>query len=160
MQKSRSEANFLCRFGNNVSFTFLSIFRCLLLLLSPHGLFPTRTYISSPLLNSLGIHQALFRCQMMPFLLLPLASSQSHYRESPIFHWLRHSSKECWGQENVDLYIHSPIRLHGVLFNESSAGATLPYPHSSFEVFNSLYHGRISTRGGEVSDGLVARGHG
>jgi hypothetical protein len=23
-----------------------------------------------------------------------------------------HTSKECWGQENVELYSHSPIRLH------------------------------------------------
>jgi hypothetical protein len=30
-------------------------------------------------------------------------------------------------QENVDLYIRSPIRLHGILFNYLSTGTTLPY---------------------------------
>jgi hypothetical protein len=28
-----------------------------------------------------------------------------------------HTSSWCQGQENVDLYIHSPIRIHGVLRN-------------------------------------------
>jgi hypothetical protein len=28
-----------------------------------------------------------------------------------------HTSNQCRGQENVDLYIHSPIRLHGVVLN-------------------------------------------
>jgi hypothetical protein len=27
------------------------------------------------------------------------------------------TSNECRGQENVGLYIHSPIRLHGVVLN-------------------------------------------
>jgi hypothetical protein len=27
------------------------------------------------------------------------------------------TSSLCWRQENVDLYIHSPIRLHGVVLN-------------------------------------------
>jgi hypothetical protein len=27
----------------------------------------------------------------------------------------------------VDLYIHSPTRLHGVVLNELSTGTTLPY---------------------------------
>jgi hypothetical protein len=27
------------------------------------------------------------------------------------------SSNQCWGQENVDLYTHSHIRLHGVVLN-------------------------------------------
>jgi hypothetical protein len=27
------------------------------------------------------------------------------------------TSNQCRGQENVDLYIHSPIRLHGVVVN-------------------------------------------
>jgi hypothetical protein len=35
--------------------------------------------------------------------------------------WLRSAwpvtSSQCRGQENVDLYIHSPIRLHGVVLN-------------------------------------------
>jgi hypothetical protein len=30
----------------------------------------------------------------------------------------------------VDLYIHSPIRLHGVVLNWLSTGTTLPLPHS------------------------------
>jgi hypothetical protein len=33
------------------------------------------------------------------------------------------------GQENVDLYIHSPIRLHGVVLNYLSTGATLPFTY-------------------------------
>jgi hypothetical protein len=33
----------------------------------------------------------------------------------------------CPGQENVDLYIHSPIHLHGVVLNQLSTGTTLPY---------------------------------
>jgi hypothetical protein len=27
----------------------------------------------------------------------------------------------------MDLYIHSPIRLHGVVFNQLSTGTTLPF---------------------------------
>jgi hypothetical protein len=30
-------------------------------------------------------------------------------------------------QGNVDLYIHSPIHLHGILLNSLSTGTTLPY---------------------------------
>jgi hypothetical protein len=30
-------------------------------------------------------------------------------------------------QENVDLYIHSHIRLHGVVLNSLSTGTTLPF---------------------------------
>jgi hypothetical protein len=30
----------------------------------------------------------------------------------------------------VDLYIHSPIRLHGVVLNYLSTGTTLPLPYS------------------------------
>jgi hypothetical protein len=33
----------------------------------------------------------------------------------------------CRGKENVDLYIHSPLRLHGVVLNELSTGTTLPH---------------------------------
>jgi hypothetical protein len=36
------------------------------------------------------------------------------------------TSNYCWGQENVDLYIHSPICLHGVVLNQLSTGTTLP----------------------------------
>jgi hypothetical protein len=32
-------------------------------------------------------------------------------------------------KENVDLYIHFPIRLHGIVFNLLSTGTTLPLPH-------------------------------
>jgi hypothetical protein len=31
----------------------------------------------------------------------------------------------------VDLYIHSPIRLHGVVLNSLSTGTTLPLPYSN-----------------------------
>jgi hypothetical protein len=37
------------------------------------------------------------------------------------------TSNKCRGEENVDLYIHSPIRLHGVVLNSLSTGTTLPY---------------------------------
>jgi hypothetical protein len=37
------------------------------------------------------------------------------------------TSKECWGQENVGLYIHSPIHIHGVVLNYLSTGTTLPF---------------------------------
>jgi hypothetical protein len=37
------------------------------------------------------------------------------------------TSNHCRGQENVDLYIHSPIRLHGVVLNSLSTGTTLPF---------------------------------
>jgi hypothetical protein len=30
----------------------------------------------------------------------------------------------------VDLYIHSPIRLNGVMLNQLSTGTTLPLPYS------------------------------
>jgi hypothetical protein len=47
--------------------------------------------------------------------------------------WLL-TSNWCRGQENVDLYIHSPIRLHGVVLNLLSTGTTLPltyFPRSA-----------------------------
>jgi hypothetical protein len=37
------------------------------------------------------------------------------------------TSNLCPGQENMDLYFHSPIRLHGVLLNEWSRGITLSF---------------------------------
>jgi hypothetical protein len=37
------------------------------------------------------------------------------------------TSSSCRGQENVNLYIHSPIRLHGVVFNYLSTETTLPF---------------------------------
>jgi hypothetical protein len=37
------------------------------------------------------------------------------------------TSSECQGQENVNLYIHSPIRLHGAVLNSLSTGLTLPF---------------------------------
>jgi hypothetical protein len=33
----------------------------------------------------------------------------------------------CQGQENVDVYVNSPIRLHGVVFSELSTRSTLPF---------------------------------
>jgi hypothetical protein len=36
------------------------------------------------------------------------------------------TSSEYLDQENTDLYIHSPIRLHGVVLNSLSTGTTLP----------------------------------
>jgi hypothetical protein len=32
-------------------------------------------------------------------------------------------------KENVDLYIHSPIRLHGVVLNYFTTGTVLPLPY-------------------------------
>jgi hypothetical protein len=37
------------------------------------------------------------------------------------------TSNQCRGQEKVDLYIDSPKRLHGVVFNLLNTEATLPY---------------------------------
>jgi hypothetical protein len=37
------------------------------------------------------------------------------------------TSSQCRGQENVDLYIHSPICHHGVVLNLLSTGTILPY---------------------------------
>jgi hypothetical protein len=39
------------------------------------------------------------------------------------------TSGQCRGQENVDLYIHSPICLHGVVLNQLSTGTTLPFTY-------------------------------
>jgi hypothetical protein len=36
------------------------------------------------------------------------------------------TSNKCRGQENVDLHIHYPIRLHGVVLNQLSTGTILP----------------------------------
>jgi hypothetical protein len=38
-----------------------------------------------------------------------------------------HSPQARGEVKNVDLYIHSPIRLHGVVLNSLSTGTTLPY---------------------------------
>jgi hypothetical protein len=40
------------------------------------------------------------------------------------------TSNYCRGQENVDPYIHSPIRLHGVVCSYLSKGTTLPLLYS------------------------------
>jgi hypothetical protein len=40
-------------------------------------------------------------------------------------------SNYCRGQENLDLYIHSPISLHGVVLNSLSTGTSLPFFHRS-----------------------------
>jgi hypothetical protein len=37
------------------------------------------------------------------------------------------TSSQRRGQENVDRYIHSPIRLHGVVLISLSTGTTLPF---------------------------------
>jgi hypothetical protein len=39
------------------------------------------------------------------------------------------TSSWCRGQENVDLYIHSPTHLHGAVLNQLSIGTTLPFFH-------------------------------
>jgi hypothetical protein len=44
--------------------------------------------------------------------------------------------------ENVDLYIHSPIRLHGVVLNSFSTETTLPYPNIKFNE-NSFSASRV-----------------
>jgi hypothetical protein len=41
--------------------------------------------------------------------------------------WGPLTSNYCRDQENVDIYIHSPIYLHGVVLNYLSTGTTLPY---------------------------------
>jgi hypothetical protein len=38
-----------------------------------------------------------------------------------------HLQLVCQGQENVGVYIHCPIRLHGILLNWLSTGTTLSY---------------------------------
>jgi hypothetical protein len=38
----------------------------------------------------------------------------------------------------VDLYIHSPIRIHGVALNQLSTGTTLPYLTSSRQALGPL----------------------
>jgi hypothetical protein len=38
------------------------------------------------------------------------------------------TSNYCRGQDNMDLYIHSPIRLHSVVLNKLSTGTTLRLP--------------------------------
>jgi hypothetical protein len=43
------------------------------------------------------------------------------------------TSDYCGGQENVELYIDSPIHLHGVLINYSSTGTILPFTFSYFK---------------------------
>jgi hypothetical protein len=42
----------------------------------------------------------------------------------------------------VDLYIHSPIRLHGIVLNQLSTGITLPI-HFFMKVGNDK-HGRVN----------------
>jgi hypothetical protein len=37
------------------------------------------------------------------------------------------TSSQCRHQENVDLYIHSPILLHGIVLNSLSTGTTLSF---------------------------------
>jgi hypothetical protein len=44
-----------------------------------------------------------------------------------------HSSNLCRGQENLDLYIYSPIRLHSVVLNYLSTRTTLPQFYLSQE---------------------------
>jgi hypothetical protein len=48
------------------------------------------------------------------------------------------TSNYCWGQEYVDLYSHSPIRLHGVVLNLLSTGTTLHFYHVPLSMMNCL----------------------
>jgi hypothetical protein len=48
------------------------------------------------------------------------------------------TSSYCRGQENVDLYVHSPIRLHGVVFNSLSTGTTLPCRQRLFPIYLTI----------------------
>jgi hypothetical protein len=41
-------------------------------------------------------------------------------------------------KKNVDLYIHSPIRHHGVVFNQLSTGTTLLFCNTYHIVSSSL----------------------
>jgi hypothetical protein len=47
------------------------------------------------------------------------------------------TSNYCWGQENVDLYIHFPIRLHGVVLNLLSTRKNLPFTY--LLEYNAVY---------------------
>jgi hypothetical protein len=50
------------------------------------------------------------------------------------------TSNWCRGQENKDLYMHSPIPLHGVVVNWMSTGRTLPLwdKHLNSELFKQI----------------------
>jgi hypothetical protein len=37
------------------------------------------------------------------------------------------------GKENMDLYIHSPIRLHGAVLSELCTGTYLPFTTSAYK---------------------------
>jgi hypothetical protein len=62
----------------------------------------------------------------------------------PILHYVfrMQPSSSCWyqnvyltrSQENVDLYIHTPIHIHGVVLNELSTETTLPLIRQSAEI--------------------------
>jgi hypothetical protein len=49
------------------------------------------------------------------------------------------TSRQCRGQENVDLYINSAICLHNVMLNSLSTGKMLP-----FYIFTSVHFSKIS----------------
>jgi hypothetical protein len=42
----------------------------------------------------------------------------------------------------VELYIHFPIRLHGVVFNSLSTGTTLPFLQYNLSEYDAVFSGR------------------
>jgi hypothetical protein len=46
----------------------------------------------------------------------------------------------------VELYLHSPICLHGIMLNELSTGTTLPYMNCLLRSVKSLLSGGIVVR--------------
>jgi hypothetical protein len=44
----------------------------------------------------------------------------------------------------VDLYIHSPIRRHGIVLNYLSTGTTLPLPYAMLLCTRSCWEGDIN----------------
>jgi hypothetical protein len=59
-----------------------------------------------------------------PYILLGNVGSFPGGKEAGAWSWPL-TSNQCWGQENVDRYTHSPIWLHGIMLNYLSRGTTL-----------------------------------
>jgi hypothetical protein len=66
------------------------------------------------------------------------------------------TSNYCRGQENMDVYIHSPIRLHVVVLEWISTGTTLPLPYAWWgRFFLGFCRDLLSWSGIEFAESLL-----
>jgi hypothetical protein len=86
--------------------------------MGPHVRRKRRVLSIATLTNTLSPHMCFFMLNVKEFRRIQFAEFAIKYRftlKYVVTNFLKLVSNYCQGQENVDLYIHTPIRLHGVI---------------------------------------------